>query len=74
MSGAFDGLEKIVRKRLREAAIGFAAKEQPLETPEEVLSAAQTKDFIEFGFEPARQTVHAQVEARFKMTAPPLES
>ncbi len=25
VSGAFDGLEKIVRKRLREAAIGFAA-------------------------------------------------
>ena len=26
VSGAFDGLEKIVRRRLREAAIGFAAK------------------------------------------------
>jgi endopeptidase Clp ATP-binding regulatory subunit ClpX len=52
VSGAFDGLEKIARKRLREAAIGFAAKEQPLETPEEVLTAAQTRDFIEFGFEP----------------------
>jgi len=52
VSGAFDGLEKIVRKRLREAAIGFAAKEQPLETPEEVLNGAQTQDFIEFGFEP----------------------
>ena len=32
VSGAFDGLEKIVRKRLREATIGFAAKDRPLET------------------------------------------
>jgi endopeptidase Clp ATP-binding regulatory subunit ClpX len=52
VSGAFDGLEKITRKRLREAAIGFAAKEHPLETSEDVLTAAQTRDFIEFGFEP----------------------
>jgi len=52
VSGAFDGLEKIIRKRLTEASIGFAAKERRLETVEEVLSAVQTRDFIEFGFEP----------------------
>lgn len=52
VSGAFDGLEKIIRKRLREAAIGFAAKDKPLEAAEEVLDAGQTRDFIEFGFEP----------------------
>lgn len=52
VSGAFGGLEKIARKRLHEATIGFAAKEKPLETSEEVLSEAQTRDFIEFGFEP----------------------
>ena len=52
VSGAFDGLEKITRKRLRDASIGFAAKEQTVETAEEVLAAAQTRDFIEFGFEP----------------------
>src|SRR4029079_17440348 len=52
VSGAFDGLEKITRKRLRESAIGFAAREQAVETPEQALSAAQTRDFIEFGFEP----------------------
>src|SRR5439155_10845854 len=34
------------------ATIGFAAKERPLETAEEVLAQAQTRDFIEFGFEP----------------------
>jgi ATP-dependent Clp protease ATP-binding subunit ClpX len=52
VSGAFDGLEKITRKRLRETAIGFAARDTHTEAPEEVLAAAQTKDFIEFGFEP----------------------
>jgi endopeptidase Clp ATP-binding regulatory subunit ClpX len=52
VSGAFGGLEKIIHKRLREASIGFAAKERPLDTPEEVLAHGQTKDFIEFGFEP----------------------
>src|SRR5712672_1348918 len=52
VSGAFGGLEKIIRQRLREATIGFAAKERPLETTEEVLANSQTRDFIEFGFEP----------------------
>ncbi len=52
VSGAFGGLDKIVEHRLRSTAIGFAAKERPLETPEEALSHAQTKDFIQFGFEP----------------------
>jgi ATP-dependent protease Clp ATPase subunit len=52
VSGAFDGLERIIRKRLREATIGFAAKERPPETAAEVLDRAQTPDFIEFGFEP----------------------
>src|SRR5882672_5149830 len=52
VSGAFGGLEKIIRQRLREATIGFAAKERMLETTEDVLSQAKTKDFIEFGFEP----------------------
>ena len=52
VSGAFGGLEQIIRKRLREATIGFAAKERPLETPEDVLGHGQTRDFIEFGFEP----------------------
>lgn len=52
VSGAFGGLEKIVRQRLRAATIGFAAKEREPEAPAEVLAQAQTKDFIEFGFEP----------------------
>ncbi len=52
VSGAFDGLEQIARKRLREATIGFAARERPPETTAEVLGQVQTPDFIEFGFEP----------------------
>jgi ATP-dependent Clp protease ATP-binding subunit ClpX len=52
VSGAFDGLEKIVRKRLSEATIGFAAKERAPDKAEDVLAQAQTRDFIEFGFEP----------------------
>jgi endopeptidase Clp ATP-binding regulatory subunit ClpX len=52
VSGAFEGLEKIIRKRLPESVIGFAAKERPAETAEEVVAHAQTRDFIEFGFEP----------------------
>jgi ATP-dependent Clp protease ATP-binding subunit ClpX len=52
VSGAFGGLEKLIRQRLRESSIGFAAKDRPLETTEEVLSQSQTRDFIEFGFEP----------------------
>ena len=52
VSGAFGGLDKIVGQRLRSAAIGFAVRERPSDAPEEVLSHAQTRDFIQFGFEP----------------------
>jgi len=52
VSGAFGGLEKIVRRRLREATIGFGARERPEDSSEAALAEAQTKDFIEFGFEP----------------------
>lgn len=52
VSGAFDGLDKIVRKRLREATIGFAAKPQTQTDAASVLGDAQTRDFIDFGFEP----------------------
>jgi ATP-dependent Clp protease ATP-binding subunit ClpX len=52
VSGAFGGLEKEVRKRLREATIGFAAKGVKVDTETQVLEQAQTRDFIEYGFEP----------------------
>lgn len=52
VSGAFDGLQKIVRKRLREATIGFASGQAKQLIDENSLEHAQTRDFIEFGFEP----------------------
>jgi ATP-dependent Clp protease ATP-binding subunit ClpX len=52
VSGAFGGLEKIVEKRMREATIGFAAGNRPAVTSEDVLASAETKDFVDFGFEP----------------------
>jgi endopeptidase Clp ATP-binding regulatory subunit ClpX len=51
VSGAFDGLEKIVRRRLHEATIGFAARNQTIED-QSCLEHVTTRDFIEFGFEP----------------------
>ena len=52
VSGAFDGLEKLIRKRQREATIGFAAAAAPADEGSDLLAQAQTRDFIEFGFEP----------------------
>jgi ATP-dependent Clp protease ATP-binding subunit ClpX len=52
VSGAFPGLEKLVRKRLREATIGFAAGAHSIADDEHCLDRAETRDFIDFGFEP----------------------
>src|SRR5436309_4008643 len=52
VSGAFGGLEKIIQKRLREATIGFAAAPRAAPEEDRLFSEAQTRDFIEFGFEP----------------------
>jgi ATP-dependent Clp protease ATP-binding subunit ClpX len=52
VSGAFGELEKIVRKRLREATIGFAASPRSAADEARCLDETQTRDFIEFGFEP----------------------
>ncbi|HMJ91926.1 MAG TPA: AAA family ATPase, partial [Candidatus Acidoferrum sp.] len=51
VSGAFDGLQKIVQRRLRESVIGFSAPSRVV-AEEDVLMEAQTRDFIDFGFEP----------------------
>lgn len=54
VSGAFEGLEKIVTKRLREASIGFSAARKSAEpqSQKDVFDQATTQDFIDFGFEP----------------------
>lgn len=52
VSGAFSGLEKIIDRRTAKNSIGFttSGKEQA-GIPENKLHDAQTKDFIDYGFE-----------------------
>ncbi len=52
VSGAFDGLEKLVQRRLRSTTIGFGAVSPPAPDGSSALDQAQTRDFIEFGFDP----------------------
>ena len=54
VSGAFEGLEKLVNKRVREASIGFASRDAAFEPGAggTIFQKAQTRDFIDFGFEP----------------------
>ena len=51
-SGAFTGLEEIVRRRLNESRVGFRTAAAPEEAEGNVLSLAETRDFMEYGFEP----------------------
>lgn len=51
VSGAFDGLENVVRRRIREATIGFAVSNQSFED-DGLLDQVSSRDFISFGFEP----------------------
>ena len=52
VSGAFTGLEEIIRKRVSTNAIGFATDKQRIETSDDIFQYAVTEDFIKFGFEP----------------------
>jgi len=51
VSGAFSGLEKVVRQRMNAGQIGFGA--DPAERPmdESLFMQVETQDFIDFGFE-----------------------
>lgn len=51
VSGAFSGLEKVVKQRMRTGQIGFGADvvDHPLD--EELFSQVTTQDFIDYGFE-----------------------
>ncbi|MCB1231792.1 MAG: AAA family ATPase [Verrucomicrobiae bacterium] len=51
VSGAFGGLEKIVNKRTRQGAIGFAGEAREAVDEDKILKYAETHDFIEYGFE-----------------------
>ena len=51
VSGAFSGLDKIVNRRARQGAIGFAGESREILEEGELLAHAETQDFIEYGFE-----------------------
>lgn len=51
VSGAFSGLEKIVRKRSQASQIGFAAEQTEPVMDKELFRHVKTQDFIDFGFE-----------------------
>jgi len=52
VSGAFDKLSDLVQRRLDSAKIGFSQSGPDKHNETDYLSLAQTRDFIEFGFEP----------------------
>jgi len=52
VSGAFDKLPEQVRRRVRAAAIGFGGEAEKEVTETDCLRLAQTRDFVDYGFEP----------------------
>jgi endopeptidase Clp ATP-binding regulatory subunit ClpX len=52
VSGAFDKLPEIVKRRLSKAEIGFAAAARPERAVEEVLAEVGTRDLVDYGMEP----------------------
>ena len=52
VSGAFDKLPEIVKRRLSKSEIGFAAASAPERKTEDVLAEATTRDLIDYGMEP----------------------
>ena len=52
VSGAFDKLPEIVKRRLSKSEIGFAAVPKAAQKTEEVLAEATTRDLIDYGMEP----------------------
>ena len=51
VSGAFNGLSDIIRKRVGAKSIGFIGRASGAKEPEDYLPLAKSVDFIEFGFE-----------------------
>ena len=51
MSGAFSGLDAIVKKRISEQAIGFGAAISNTENEAKLLTKVKTEDLITYGFE-----------------------
>jgi len=51
MSGAFNGLDEIVKKRLNRQGIGFGAEVRSKDEKTEYLKKVKAEDLIEYGFE-----------------------
>jgi endopeptidase Clp ATP-binding regulatory subunit ClpX len=51
VSGAFSGLEDVIKKRLKPSEIGFNVGKEPIDT-DKIFTYAETRDFIQYGFEP----------------------
>jgi endopeptidase Clp ATP-binding regulatory subunit ClpX len=51
MSGAFNGLDKIIKKRLTDQSIGFGANLSKSYDSSEILSRVKSEDLIAYGFE-----------------------
>jgi len=52
VSGAFERLTPRVARRLKQANIGFGAESTPPPEGADLLRAAETRDFVDFGMEP----------------------
>ena len=51
VSGAFNGLADIIKKRLQKQGIGFEAEVSSKDTPWDILKHVTPQDLVEFGFE-----------------------
>lgn len=51
VSGAFNGLEDIVRKRMKHRAIGFTERSQQVLTTDQYLSHIRSEDLMKYGYE-----------------------
>ncbi|MDI6774994.1 MAG: AAA family ATPase [Verrucomicrobiota bacterium] len=52
VSGAFDKLGELVKRRVETHSIGFAAEEGRKRTDTDYMRLAGTRDFVDYGFEP----------------------
>ncbi len=52
VSGAFEGLERIIGRRHRQSHIGFSASPKSEISETSLLHAVTTRDLVEYGFEP----------------------
>jgi len=52
VSGAFNGLQDVIKKRMRKSRLGFGADIQSQREEEDYFQYVTSKDFVEFGFEP----------------------